>query len=73
MMYKTHQNEQLFHAGTSKNENGKIIASGGRVLNATVKAKDLKLARKKAIDILDKVKWEDKYFRKDIGYKAIDK
>ena len=67
------QNEQLFHAGTSKNENGKIIASGGRVLNATVKAKDLKLARKKAIDILDKVKWEDKYFRKDIGYKAIDK
>ena len=67
------QDEQLFHAGTSVDKYGKIIASGGRVLNATVKNKDLKIAREKAISILNTINWEEKYFRKDIGYKAIYK
>ncbi len=66
-------NQQLFHAGTSKNSNGSIIASGGRVFNATVKAKNLKLARERAVEMIDQIKWKDKYFRKDIGYKAINK
>ena len=65
-------NQQLFHAGTIKSENNKILSNGGRVLNATVVSKTLKEARNKAIKILDNLDWDNKYYRKDIGYKVID-
>ncbi len=64
------QKEQIFHAGTIKSH-GKILSNGGRVLNSTVVATSLKTARQKAIDLLNKVEWEDKYFRKDIGWRVI--
>ena len=60
------------NAGTIKNKDNKILSNGGRVLNATVVAKTLKEARNKAIKILDSLDWDNKYFRKDIGYKVID-
>ena len=62
--------QQLFHAGTIKVDN-RILANGGRVLNATTMASNLNKAREKAHSILDLVDWEDKYFRKDIGWRAI--
>ena len=62
--------QQLFHAGTIKVDN-RILANGGRVLNATTMASNLNEARKKAHSMLDLVDWEDKYFRKDIGWRAI--
>jgi phosphoribosylamine--glycine ligase len=62
--------QQLFHAGTIKVDN-RILANGGRVLNATTMASNLNDARKKAHSMLDLVDWEDKYFRKDIGWRAI--
>ena len=64
--------QQLFHAGTTKDKDGKILASGGRVLNSTVLSKSLKSSRQKAIEILDNIKWENKYYRKDIGFRVID-
>ena len=66
-------NQQLFHAGTKKNKFGKIVSNSGRVFNSTVISNNLKSARKKALDILDQIKWENKYYRRDIGYKIIDK
>ena len=63
-------NQQLFHAGTIEVDN-KILANGGRVLNATSMATNLIEAREKAHSMLDLVDWEDKYFRKDIGWRAI--
>tara|TARA_Y100000590_G_scaffold331178_1_gene376287 strand:- start:263 stop:1531 length:1269 start_codon:yes stop_codon:yes gene_type:complete len=71
--FKKNNKQQLFHASTIKNKEGKIISNGGRVLNSTVLAPSLKEARKKALEILDKLELENKYYRKDIGYKAIDK
>ena len=62
---------RLFHAGTEKNQSKKIIATGGRVLNSTVKAKSLKIARSKSLKLLDKINWVNKYYRRDIGYKVI--
>ena len=56
-----------------KNKNGKIVSNGGRVLNSTVIDKNLKKARNKALKILDSLKWENKYYRRDIGYQIIDK
>ena len=59
-----------FHAGT-KNENGKIVTSGGRVLGVTAKGKDLKTARENAYRATDWIDFDNKYKRNDIG-KAID-
>lgn len=59
-----------FHAGT-KQEEGKILTNGGRVLGITAKGKDLKEARKNAYEATKWVEFENKYMRNDIG-KAID-
>ena len=69
---KIDQNEniQIFHAGTS-NVKGEIIAIGGRVLNSTVTNKSLKIARDEALRALDKLEWENKYYRRDIGWRVI--
>ena len=63
-------NEQLFHAGTYE-KNGKIFSNGGRVLNSTVSLKDLKSSRDRALELLDELDWENKYYRRDIGWRAI--
>ena len=65
--------QQLFHAGTIKSKGGKILSNGGRVLNSTVIESNLLKARKKALKILDKIKWKNKYYRRDIGFRAIKK
>ena len=69
---KFNSKRQLFHAGTIK-KNNKILSNGGRVLNATVVSSSLSKARKIALNILNKIKFKNKYFRKDIGYKVIDR
>ena len=66
----TSSTQQLFHAGTI-NKNGKILANGGRVLNATSSATNLKQARDRAHEMLNLVDWDDMYFRKDIGWRVI--
>jgi len=62
--------EQMFHAGTIK-KGEKIFSNGGRVLNSTVSMKDLRTARDRALDLLDKIEWENKYYRRDICWRAI--
>ena len=64
-------NQQLFHSGTKKNYKGEIIAAGGRVLNATVISQDLSQARDLSLEMLDKLDWENKFYRRDIAFKAI--
>ena len=63
-------NEQIFHAGTIK-KNNKILSNGGRVLNSTVSSSNLKSARNKALELLDQIEWKNKYYRRDIGWRAI--
>ena len=59
-----------FHAGT-KEENGKIVTNGGRVLGVTAKGADLKEARANAYAATEWIDFDNKYMRHDIG-KAID-
>ena len=59
-----------FHAGT-REESGKILTNGGRVLGITAKGKDLKEARANAYAATEWVQFDNKYMRHDIG-KAID-
>ena len=70
---KQDSSQQLFHASTIKDENGKIFSNGGRVLSSTVLNSSLKEARNKALKILDNIEWENKYYRRDIGHKVIKK
>ncbi len=69
---KLQDNEQIFHAGTKIN-NSKIYSNGGRVLNFVVKSDSLKIGRDQAISLINKLNWQNGYFRKDIGYKIISK
>ena len=74
-LYKIKQNSkmQLFHAGTIIDERNKVKTNGGRVLNATVMNQNLKVARDTAHKMIKRIVWKNKYYRKDIGYKVIDK
>ena len=64
--------EFLFHAGTTKKSN-KIYAVGGRVLNFVSLSENLKTARENIMQNLEKLNWSSGFYRKDIGYKVIDK
>ena len=64
--------DYLFHAGTLKKDN-KIYAVGGRVLNFVSLSKNFKTAREKIFSNLNKLNWKNGFYRKDIGYKVIDK
>ena len=66
------EHNQIFHAGTYK-KNNKIYSNGGRVLNITSSSKSLDQARAKSLDYINKINWSDGFFRKDIGWKVIDK
>ena len=65
------ENNQIFHAGTYKKKN-KIYSNGGRVLNITSLSKNLIDARNKSINNINKLNWSDGFFRKDIGWRAIN-
>ena len=67
----TKKDEYIFHAGT-KLENNKILASGGRVLNFVSVSENFKNSREDIIKLINKLNWENGFFRKDIGYKVID-
>ena len=63
-------NEYIFHAGTKKNKL-RILSNGGRVLNFVVRSQNFKDGREKAIKLINKLNWNDGFFRKDIGFKVI--
>ena len=60
----------VFHAGTKKQDK-KIITNGGRVLGVTGLGDTLESAINYAYDITEKISWENKYLRTDIGKKGL--
>ncbi|HSD62839.1 MAG TPA: phosphoribosylamine--glycine ligase [Ignavibacteriaceae bacterium] len=61
----------IFHAGTKEKE-GKVITSGGRVIGVTafLDKNDLQKARILAYRALQRIEFEGMYYRHDIGMKA---
>ena len=57
----------IFHAGTSF-DNDKIITNGGRVVSVVSSGKTMKEALEKSYNNIDKINFEGKTFRKDIGF-----
>ncbi len=64
--------DYLFHAGTFEKE-GKIFSIGGRVLNFVSLSNEFINARENVNKYLNKLNWTGGFYRKDIGYKVIDK
>ena len=62
---------QIFHAGTLLNQQGDLIANGGRVLGITSLGEDLTMAQKRAYAAVDLIDWTDGFCRRDIGWRAI--
>ncbi len=66
------EHNQIFHAGTYE-KNNKIFSLGGRVLNITCSNQNLEKARNQSLTNLKKLNWNDGFYRKDIGWRAIKK
>ena len=50
-----------------------IYATGGRVLNCVCLSENFLEARKKVINLINFLGWENGFYRKDIGYQVIEK
>lgn len=61
----------IFHAGTTKDEDGLIVSSGGRVLGVTALADNLVDAQVLVYKLCERIEFDGKYYRKDIGDKGM--
>lgn len=61
------ENSIVFHAGTRKEED-KVLTNGGRVMAITSFGRTIEEALSKSFDNAEKVKFDGKYYRKDIGF-----
>jgi phosphoribosylamine--glycine ligase len=62
----------IFHAGT-KVENGEYVTSGGRVLGVTSLGENIPAAIDNAYSAVNKLNFENAYFRNDIGHRALER
>lgn len=62
--------EMCFHAGTAQ-QDGAIIATGGRVLNVTARGATLAEAKTKAYALAEAIDWPEGFYRRDIGWRAL--
>src|SRR5699024_2225826 len=63
---------KVFHAGT-RLDNGQVLTSGGRVLCVTALGETVKAAQAAAYQTIEKIQWNGCYYRRDIGYLAIER
>lgn len=63
-------NVVVFHAGTLNN-NGAVVANGGRVLGVTGFSQTLKQAQHYAYLAVNDIDWPEGFCRKDIGWRAL--
>jgi phosphoribosylamine--glycine ligase len=61
----------LFHAGTKLNVNNEVETNGGRVLAITSLADTIQEAVASSMKAAEKIDYEGKYYRRDIGYEFI--
>jgi phosphoribosylamine--glycine ligase len=57
----------VFHAGTTLN-NGETVTAGGRVFAVTSFGSSIEEARQQSLNNVQKINFDGKYFRKDIGF-----
>jgi phosphoribosylamine--glycine ligase len=63
---------RVFHAGT-RLEAGKVVTSGGRVLCVTALGDSIRMARTRAYEVVDRIRFPGMQYRRDIGQRALAK
>src|SRR5207249_657275 len=63
---------EIFHAGTQE-QNGKLVANGGRVLNVCAVGKTVAIAKARAYQAIGQIRWSDGFCRRDIGWRAVER
>ena len=61
---------KVFHAGTRFQEDS-LTSNGGRVMCVTALGSSIQSAQKKVYNAISEITYEDAFYRKDIGYRAI--
>src|SRR5690606_19437976 len=61
---------KVFHAGTAPRD-GAVVTNGGRVLCVTALGDTASEAQRRAYACAERIQWNDAYFRRDIGYRAV--
>ncbi|MCC3244969.1 phosphoribosylamine--glycine ligase [Methylocystis sp. WRRC1] len=67
---ETMANVIVTHAGT-REEGGRLIAAGGRVLNVTALAENVAQAQERAYAAVDAIDWPGGFCRRDIGWREV--
>jgi phosphoribosylamine--glycine ligase len=63
---------EIFHAGTRR-DGDRLLANGGRVLNVTARGRTIAEARDATYAAIAKIDWPEGFYRKDIGWRALQK
>jgi phosphoribosylamine--glycine ligase len=63
---------RVFHAGT-RLDSGQLVTNGGRVLCVTALGDSLRIARSRAYEAVDRIRYDGMQYRKDIGHRALKK
>jgi phosphoribosylamine---glycine ligase len=63
---------RVFHAGT-RLEGGRVLTNGGRVLCVTALGDSLRIARNRAYEAAEAIRFDGKQYRRDIGERAMKK
>jgi phosphoribosylamine--glycine ligase len=61
----------VYHAGTARDAQGRLVTAGGRVLNVVATGTDLSEARDRAYQAADLIEFDGKVMRRDIGASAV--
>jgi phosphoribosylamine--glycine ligase len=63
----------IFHSGTIKDSEGKLLTNGGRVLSVTGLGDNIGIAMDRAYSVVRNIHWgyNEEYYRTDIGYNAV--
>jgi phosphoribosylamine--glycine ligase len=61
---------EIFHAGTDRRD-GRLLATGGRVLNVTARGRTVSEAQDRAYAAIDFIDWPGGFCRRDIGWRAL--
>ncbi|HXP96092.1 MAG TPA: phosphoribosylglycinamide synthetase C domain-containing protein, partial [Telmatospirillum sp.] len=62
---------RVLHAGTGRDAQGRIIATGGRVLGITASGATVAEAQARAYQAIDLIRWPEGFCRRDIGWRAL--
>ena len=62
---------EIFHAGTARRPDRRLVANGGRVLNVSAIGKTVAEAQARAYAAVDKIRWPEGFCRRDIGWRAL--